>query len=89
MTVFVGIDISKDKFDVNFKTTNNKQVLKSKIYDQTKEGLDTFISDIKSVVGNEDYFIGMEATSRYHLNLSDYLVKRGQPLVIFNPMETP
>ena len=88
MTVFVGIDISKDKFDVNFKTTNNKQVLKSKIYDQTKEGLDTFISDIKSVVGNEDYFIGMEATSRYHLNLSDYLVKRGQPLVIFNPMET-
>ena len=88
MTVFVGIDISKDKFDVNFKTTNNKQVLKSKIYDQTKEGLDTFISDIKSVVGNENYFIGMEATSRYHLNLSDYLVKRGQPLVIFNPMET-
>jgi transposase len=88
MTFFVGIDISKDKFDVSFKTTNNKQVLKSRIYDQNKEGLDTLISDIKSVVGDEKYFIGMEATSRYHLNLSDYLVKRGLPLVIFNPMET-
>jgi transposase len=88
MTVFVGIDISKDKFDVNFKTANNKQSVISKQYSQTKQGIETFVSDIKSIVGNEEYVIGLEATGRYHLNLSDFLIKQGHPLVIFNPMET-
>jgi len=88
MTVFIGIDISKDKFDVNFKTDNNKQKVICRKYDQTKQGIETFIADIKSIVGKEEYVIGLEATSRYHLNLSDLLIKQGHPLVIFNPLET-
>lgn len=87
MTVFVGIDISKDKFDVNVKTSNT-QLVKCKTYSQSKEGMDTFISDLMSIVGNDDYVIGLEATGRYHLNLSDYLIKKGHPLRIFNPLET-
>ena len=88
MTVFVGIDISKDKFDVNMKTSDNKQLMKCKTYDQTKDGMESFVSEIKSIVGKEDYVIGLEATGRYHLNLSDFLIKKDIPLVIFNPLET-
>jgi len=88
MTIFIGIDISKDKFDVNVKTTNNRQLMKCKTYDMTKAGIEEFIADIKSIVGDEDYIIGFEATGRYHLNLAGYLIKRGFPIVIFNPLET-
>lgn len=88
MTIFVGIDISKDTFDVNVKATSGKELMKPRQYKQSKDDIDKFISDIKSIAGNEELMIGLEATGRYHVNLSDYLIKQGLPLVIFNPMET-
>ena len=88
MTIFVGIDISKDKFDVNVKSTDGKELMKPRTYDQSRSDIDRFISDIISIAGPEDYIIGLEATGRYHLNIADYLIKRGHPVITFNPMET-
>ena len=88
MTIFVGIDISKDKFDVNVMATSGEELMKPREYKQSKEDIDKFISDIKSLAGKEEMRIGMEATGRYHMNLADYLIKKGLLITIFNPMET-
>ena len=88
MTIFVGIDISKDKFDVNVMATSGEELMKPREYKQAKEDIDKFISDIKSIAGKEEMRIGMEATGRYHMNLADYLIKKGLQITIFNPMET-
>ena len=82
--VFVGIDISKDKFDAcgitgdetklfQFSTTMDRKGFE-KLKGRLAAG---FISSV---------LIGMESTASYHVNLFSYLVSEGYRVLLINPL---
>jgi len=81
---FVGIDISKDKFDVYGVGWDEKKLFQFSAamdrngFEKLKEHL--------AVVSVSSVLIGMESTASYHVNLFSYLVSEGYQVVIINPL---
>lgn len=84
---FVGIDVSKDKFDVCIKNEKGQVLLKTRTYQQTKHEMERFINDIRSISNGKQPLLGMEATGIYHRNLLHYLVDKGLKVKVYNPIE--
>jgi transposase len=81
---FVGIDVSKDKFDAcgitgdetklfQFSTTMDRQG-----FEKLKRHL--------AAVSISSVLIGMESTASYHVNLFSYLVSEGYKVLLINPL---
>jgi len=81
---YVGVDVSKDKFDAcgitgeetklfQFSTTMDR-----KGFEKLKGHLGTI--SVSSVL------IGMESTASYHVNLFSYLVSEGYRVILINPL---
>ena len=85
--VFVGIDISKSKFDVCIKDENSQKLIKARSYRQKKHDMDRLIDDIRSVSDDSIPLIGMESTGIYHRNLFHYLIDNGFKVRVYNPLE--
>lgn len=79
MNTIVGIDISKQRFDVYFKQAGKGRHLK---LSQTEQDYQVLIHLIGS-----DATCVMEATGNYHLRLADYLYHAGIEVVIENPLK--
>ena len=81
---FVGIDISKDKFDACGITGNETKLFQfsatmdRKGFEKLKGHLGTI--SVSSVL------IGMESTASYHVNLFSYLVSEGYRVILINPL---
>jgi transposase len=81
---FVGIDISKDKFDAcgitgeEAKLFQISAAMDRKGFEKLKGHL-AFVS-VSSVL------IGMESTASYHVNLFSYLVSEGYKVILINPL---
>tara|TARA_R100001369_G_C3293103_1_gene164278 strand:- start:39 stop:998 length:960 start_codon:yes stop_codon:yes gene_type:complete len=74
-TLFFGIDISKDCFDVYGDPLGHKS------YPNTKEGFKSFLK----VLNTASYCV-MEATGCYHHRLSMFLYEKGIALSVVNPV---
>lgn len=87
--IFVGVDVSKYKFDASIKDDKNEVLMKPRVYTQNLDGLHRFMHDIDKVKKDENtkVLIGMESTARYHLNLMGFLLKNGYNVREFNPIE--
>jgi len=68
--IFIGIDISKDKFDVYIHPKNKYISIKN-----NKKSINFFINNLKKKYLSQEYkvFIGMEATGIYHKKLFEQL----------------
>jgi len=81
---FVGIDISKDKFDVcgitgaEAKLFQFSAIMDRQCFEKLKRHLASV--SIPSVL------IGMESTASYHVNLFSYLVSEGYKVLLINPL---
>jgi len=81
---FVGIDISKDKFDACGITGDEANLFQfsatmdRKGFEKLKGHLGTI--SVSSVL------IGMESTASYHVNLFSYLVSEGYKVILINPL---
>ena len=87
--IYVGVDISKYKFDACIKNDENQIVMKPKTYAQNMDDMHRFMQDIDNARTDESTkaLIGMESTARYHRNLMGYLLKHGYDVREFNPIE--
>jgi len=87
--LYVGVDVSKYKFDSCIKNQQNEFVMKPKVYIQNLDGFMRFTHDVDKARGNKETeaIIGMESTGRYHINLMGYLIKKGYDVREFNPIE--
>jgi transposase len=87
--IYVGVDISKYKFDACIKNDENQILMKPKTYDQNMDDMHRFMHDIDNARTDEStkVLIGMESTARYHRNLMGYLLKHGYDVTEFNPIE--
>lgn len=81
---FVGIDVSKDKFDAcGIGEDGTKLFQFSAAMD--RNGFEKLKSHL-SFVPMGSVLIGMESTASYHVNLFSYLISEGYAAVVLNPL---
>ncbi|RMA56812.1 IS110 family RNA-guided transposase [Ulvibacter antarcticus] len=71
----IGVDISKDVFDVVGETIPHRQ------FANNDEGFAAFRKDV-----SKDSLVVMEATGLYHARLSQFLYRKGIPTSVVNPL---
>jgi transposase len=80
MGKIIGIDISKQTFDVCFR---EKKKLLYKIYDNNSRGFKKFF---KSIESKDCVIVVMEASGPYYVQLSSYLNESGIKVSVVNPL---
>lgn len=81
---FIGIDISKDSFDVTLLEGSGEIKLEVKLT-MDREGFDTLIKYL-SPYAKEEQLIAMEATGIYHLPLLSFLLELEFRCAVINPI---
>ena len=87
--IYVGIDISKDKHDCCILDANGKMISKVFTISNNKEGFDTLYQKISATSNDFSQIkIGLEATGHYSYNLLGFLLDKGCPTFVINPLHT-
>jgi len=81
---FIGIDISKDSFDVTLLTSSGEIKLQDKLT-MDRDGFNTLLKHLSSY-SKEELLIAMEATGIYHLPLLSFLLENSFKCVVINPI---
>jgi len=81
---FVGIDISKDSFDLTLLQSSGEIKLEVKLT-MDRDGFDTLLEYLSSY-SKEELLIAMEATGIYHLPLLSFLLENSFKCVVINPI---
>ena len=81
---FVGIDISKDKFDTCGITGKEAKLFQFSAT-MDRKGFDKLKGHL-AAVSISSVLIGMESTASYHVNLFSYLVSEGYKVTLINPL---
>lgn len=85
--IFVGIDVSKDKHDCFIVNSDGEILFDSFTILNNMEGFDDLFEKIKSC--SKDFSkikVGLEATGHYSYNLLGYLLNKGLPTFVINPL---
>ena len=82
MALFVGIDVSKEKFDACGIGDEGKKKF-SVCCSMNREGFEKLILHLPEGV---PLLIGMESTASYHIALFSYLTSQGYRVAIINPL---
>ncbi len=80
--LFVGIDVSKDKFDACGIGECGKKIF-SLTTTMERNGFEKLVLHLK---GNQSLLLGLESTACYHIALFSYLTAHGYRVVIINPL---
>ena len=87
--IYVGIDIAKDKHDCCILDANGKMISKVFTIPNNKDGFDSLYQKISSVTDDFSQIkIGLEATGHYSYNLLGFLLDKGCPTFVINPLHT-
>jgi len=82
--MYVGIDVSKEKFDAcGIGDGGNK--LFSLSCPMNREGFDKLVTRL-AAVSTASLLLGMESTASYHIALFSYLTAKGYRVAIINPL---
>ncbi|MGD0231456.1 MAG: IS110 family transposase [Syntrophorhabdales bacterium] len=82
MALFVGIDVSKEKFDACGVGDEGKKVF-SVSCPMNREGFDKLIVRLPE---GASLLLGMESTASYHIALFSFLAAKGYRVAIINPL---
>ena len=87
--IFVGIDVAKDKHDCFITNTDGEVLFKSFTIINNLDGFDELYQKIESVMEDVSKVkVGLEATGHYSYNLLGYLLDKGFPTYVINPLHT-
>ncbi len=81
---FLGIDISKDSFDITLLENSGEIKLEKKLL-MDRDGFDTLLEYL-SLYDQETLLVAMEATGIYHLPLLSFLFENSFNCVVINPI---
>ena len=87
--IFVGIDVAKDKHDCFITNSDGEVLFKAFTITNNLEGFNELYQKIESVM--EDVHkvkVGLEATGHYSYNLLGFLIDKGLPTYVINPLHT-
>ena len=87
--IYVGIDIAKDKHDCFVCNSDGETLFNAFTIPNTMEGFDNLYQKILSVTDDfSKVKVGLEATGHYTYNLLGYLLDKGLPTFVINPLHT-
>ena len=85
--IYIGIDVAKDKHDCFITNSDGEILFNPFTISNNREGFETLFQRIKSVA--EDFSkikVGLEATGHYSYNLLGFLLDKGLPTYVINPL---
>ena len=87
--IYVGIDVAKDKHDCFISNSDGEVLYKSFTIPNNREGFETLFQRIVSVAEDlNNVKVGLEATGHYNYNLLGFLLDKGLPTYVINPLHT-
>ena len=87
--IYVGIDVAKDKHDCFITNSDGEILFKSFTIPNNREGFETLFQRIQSVSDDlTKVKAGLEATGHYSYNLLGFLLDKGLPTYVINPLHT-
>lgn len=87
--IYVGIDVAKDKHDCFITDSDGKVLFKSFTISNNRKGFETLFQRIESVSeALSEVKVGLEATGHYSYNLLGFLIDKGLPTFVINPLHT-
>lgn len=87
--IYVGIDVAKDKHDCFITNSDGKVLFKSFTISNNQDGFDMLYQRIESVSDDLNKVkVGLEATGHYSYNLLGFLLNKGLPPFVINPLHT-
>ncbi len=93
-TLYIGIDVSKDKCDVCIKDYSGNDLIKRFPISNTRADLNKLYETIERIKSknpepeNSDVIFGLEATGIYYLPLYSALKRDGHKIKLYNPIQT-
>ncbi len=87
--IYVGIDVAKDKHDCFITNSDGEVLFKSFTIQNNKEGFNELYQKISSVTDDfSKVKVGLEATGHYSYNILGFLLDKGLPPFVINPLHT-
>ena len=87
--IYVGIDVAKDKHDCFITNSDGEVLFQVFTIQNNREGFDGLFSRIQSISHDmSNIKVGLEATGHYSYNLLGYLIDKGLPTFVINPLHT-
>lgn len=87
--IYVGIDVAKDKHDCFITNSDGEVLFKSFTIPNSREGFKTLFQRIEFVSDDLNQVkVGLEATGHYSYNLLGFLLDKGLPTYVINPLHT-
>lgn len=83
--LIVGIDVAKERHHAFFGTATGKTLHKRLVFENSKEGFERFLVQAEALKvqhGLGKMVLGMEPTANYHKPLGEYLIRRGDQVVL-------
>ena len=87
--IYIGIDVAKDKHDCFITNSDGEVLFKSFTISNNREGFETLFQKVQSV--SDDFTnvkVGLESTGHYSYNLLGFLLDKGLPTYVINPLHT-
>ena len=87
--IYVGIDVAKDKHDCFITNSDGEVLFKVFTIPNNRIGFDELFHKIQSAEKDVSKIkVGLEATGHYSYNLLGYLIDKGCPTFVINPLHT-
>ena len=87
--ICVGIDVAKDKHDCFILSSEGEVLADVFTIPNNAEGFGTLLQTIRNCTGPEDKIkVGLEATGHYSYNILGFLLNKGLPTFVINPLHT-
>ena len=87
--IYVGIDVAKDKYDCFITNSDGEVLFNVFTIANNLDGFNDLCQKIASVMEDVTKVkVGLEATGHYSYNLLGYLIDKGLPTYVINPLHT-
>ena len=87
--IYVGIDIAKDKHDCFITNSDGEVLFNVFAIPNNREGYNDLYQKISSLTSDFSVIkVGLEATGHYNYNLLGFLIDKGLPTYVINPLHT-
>lgn len=87
--IYVGIDVAKDKHDCFITNSDGEVLFKAFTITNSLDGFNELHQKIASIMDDVTKVkVGLEATGHYSYNLLGYLIDKGLPTYVINPLHT-
>ena len=87
--IYIGIDVAKDKHDCFITNSEGEVLFNAFTIPNNADGFNDLYQKISSLTNDfSNVKVGLEATGHYNYNLLGFLIDKGIPTFVINPLHT-